>query len=246
MTIKYEKIKDDIRKKIFDGTFKPGDKIYSEEELKKIYGVSSTTVVKSLNDLVQEGLIIRKQGQGTYVRRNVMHKNMFMSEILDFSKAELKNEQSQVFFFERLGKEFGDYIGDFGKHDDYSLVTQIAYADGTPWKLQNRFLDRHQMTSEFKEGVEKGKSISKLLNLDHNMNNYPSKITIGIEQDLNKDHIIVRKLPKEHIDAIINKNISWLKVTNKISDYKGNFLILQTNYFDTDKYKIMLESPDLK
>lgn len=47
----------------------PGDKFYSESELKKEYNVSSITVIKALQELTQEGYLVRYQGKGTYVSK---------------------------------------------------------------------------------------------------------------------------------------------------------------------------------
>ncbi|HAP5358893.1 TPA: GntR family transcriptional regulator, partial [Enterococcus faecalis] len=55
MLPKYEIIKRDIIEKIESGEFSTGEKVYSEGDLKRKYNVSNTTVVKALNDLVNEG-----------------------------------------------------------------------------------------------------------------------------------------------------------------------------------------------
>lgn len=243
MTLKYQKIKDDIRDQIIEGTFKPGEKIYSEAELKAMYDVSSTTVVKSLNDLVQEGLLIRKQGQGTFVRRNVTHKNVFMSEKLNFDKNDLKTEYTDSYFFDDLNSEFNQFFDETINIEDYNLIMQIAYVNNTPWKIQNRFIKKSNLTENFKEKVLKGDSISKLLQLPENMSNYPSEIAIEVQQRLEADHLIVDLMPEEVKSRVIGKNISWLKVTSEIKTFEDEFLVLQINYFDSNKYKIILESP---
>ena len=79
-TPKYEVIKQDIIRMIEENEFKPGDKIYSEGELKKKYQVSNTTAVRALQDLVQGGYLIRRQGEGTFVRRNFKHRQVFVNE----------------------------------------------------------------------------------------------------------------------------------------------------------------------
>jgi len=63
----YIQIKNFIIDKIKDETFKPGDKVYSETDLKEKFNVSSTTVVKALNELVGEGYLERIQGRGSFV-----------------------------------------------------------------------------------------------------------------------------------------------------------------------------------
>ena len=94
MIAKYEIIKQDIIQMIEEKKFKPGDKIYSEGELKKLYNVSSTTVVRALQDLVLSGYLIRKQGEGTYVRKNFKHRRAFFDEGSPIIE-EVKNKYSE-------------------------------------------------------------------------------------------------------------------------------------------------------
>ena len=89
------RIDEDIIEKINTGEFEPGKKIYSEGELKKIYDVSSTTVVRALQDLVLEGYLIRCQGEGTYVRRNLRHKKVYFDEHGPLIKQDLNKETSE-------------------------------------------------------------------------------------------------------------------------------------------------------
>ena len=63
----YYQIREDLRRRIEAGQWKPGEAIPSEAELQEIYGVSRATVRQALSELVMEGLLIRKQGRGTFV-----------------------------------------------------------------------------------------------------------------------------------------------------------------------------------
>jgi len=63
----YYKLRESIREKILKGEYPPGSKIPSEQELAQKYKVSRMTVIRAINDLVQEGLLYRKQGKGTFV-----------------------------------------------------------------------------------------------------------------------------------------------------------------------------------
>lgn len=63
----YYKLRESIREKILRGEYPPGSKIPSEQELMQEYNVSRMTVIRAVNDLVQEGLLYRKQGKGTFV-----------------------------------------------------------------------------------------------------------------------------------------------------------------------------------
>ena|SRR3989442_62519 len=59
-----------MRNRIFNGTYKPSDRIPGEAELIKEFGVSRMTVRQALDHLADEGLIFRRQGVGTMVRED--------------------------------------------------------------------------------------------------------------------------------------------------------------------------------
>ena len=65
----YHQLKEIIKEKIELGKWLPGDKIPSENELCKMYEISRNTAIKALDDLVQEGLLHRVQGKGTFVSK---------------------------------------------------------------------------------------------------------------------------------------------------------------------------------
>jgi len=61
----YRRLSDDLRAEI--AALKPGDKIASEPDLAQRLNVSRFTVAKAIEGLVDEGLLVRRQGKGTYV-----------------------------------------------------------------------------------------------------------------------------------------------------------------------------------
>lgn len=63
----YVQIEDTIRHNIATGEWKPGEKIPSEASLNEILGVSRMTVRGVLNSLVEDGLLYRVPGKGTFV-----------------------------------------------------------------------------------------------------------------------------------------------------------------------------------
>ena len=66
-TPKYIQIENTLRSEIESGRFESGDLFYSNAELIERFGVSSITVIHAVNDLVNEGLLVRYQGKGTFV-----------------------------------------------------------------------------------------------------------------------------------------------------------------------------------
>ncbi len=60
-------IKEILQEMIENEVLKPGQSIPTERELCVIQGVSRMTVNKAIMSLVNEGLIYREQGKGTFV-----------------------------------------------------------------------------------------------------------------------------------------------------------------------------------
>ncbi len=58
-----------LRKEIQSGRFKQGDPFLTERQLQERFGVSSTTVRRAIQTLVQEGYLYRRVAKGTFVRR---------------------------------------------------------------------------------------------------------------------------------------------------------------------------------
>lgn len=56
-----------IKEKISAGKLGPGDKLYSENEMSAMFGVSRQTVRRAIGTLENEGLVERIQGSGTYI-----------------------------------------------------------------------------------------------------------------------------------------------------------------------------------
>lgn len=63
----YHQLKLALEEAIKRRVYKPGDRLPSEPELMRQYGISRITVRQALDDLEAEGLIVRRHGKGTYV-----------------------------------------------------------------------------------------------------------------------------------------------------------------------------------
>ena len=63
-----DQVCDQLKKLMFDGVLKPGDKIGSENELCNSFGVSRVTIREALMKLTAMGLLESRYGSGTYVR----------------------------------------------------------------------------------------------------------------------------------------------------------------------------------
>lgn len=69
MTMQYAKIRDELEQQIISGRFKPGDKLPTEIELSKKYKTARGTVARALGELENRGLLNRRRGAGTFIRK---------------------------------------------------------------------------------------------------------------------------------------------------------------------------------
>jgi len=138
----YQQLMRQIKNDIAAGVYPAGARIPSEQALCAAYRVSRVTVRKAMLDLVQEGLLVRRQGKGTFVAdarlmRDLQHITSFSdacrrqgressSRIVDRKREAARKEDA-----ERLGiPEGGEVIEMCG----------LRMCDGEPVMLEfNRF-----------------------------------------------------------------------------------------------------------
>ncbi|MBL4702114.1 MAG: GntR family transcriptional regulator [Phycisphaeraceae bacterium] len=66
---KYQRVKRQLIQKIESGKFPPGSPFPSEHQLLKLYDVSRPTLIRSLQELVNDGYLTRQRGKGTFVAK---------------------------------------------------------------------------------------------------------------------------------------------------------------------------------
>lgn len=65
----YTQVKENLRERILDGSYKAHAQLPAESELSSIFGVSRITVRQALSDLQKEGVIFKIPGKGTFVSK---------------------------------------------------------------------------------------------------------------------------------------------------------------------------------
>lgn len=68
----YLQISEILRNQIRNGKYLAGDLLPSEHDLMVDYSVSRNTAQRAIEDLVRDGLAIRKQGKGTFVPKSIV------------------------------------------------------------------------------------------------------------------------------------------------------------------------------
>src|SRR5207244_1562317 len=79
----YVQVREALRERLLAAEWGPEQPLPTEENLVEQFGVSRATVRQALADLVQEGLIVRRAGLGTF--RREPHMVLRMERFLSFS-----------------------------------------------------------------------------------------------------------------------------------------------------------------
>jgi GntR family transcriptional regulator len=80
----YQKLRDILRKQVEEGRFLPGQAIPSERNLCQQYQISRITVRQAIAEMINEGILYRQQGKGTFVAPRKV--NQGLSRIVTFRR----------------------------------------------------------------------------------------------------------------------------------------------------------------
>ncbi|MBC2578321.1 GntR family transcriptional regulator [Peptostreptococcus russellii] len=138
---KYERIFASIVEKIETGVFKEGEQVYTEKEIKDLYGVSSTTAVRVLSELENSGYIFRVQGKGSFVSKTLVNKKVSFTESNNFHKyfKDTVVETSRVIGVEIVqDREFCKKIG--MPVSQLLKITRVKYIGDVAWAHQTNYI----------------------------------------------------------------------------------------------------------
>lgn len=93
----YAQLADTLKNKIYSGEYAMGDSLPSEKTMATQYGISHFTVRKALDVLEKEGVIIRMQGKGTFVKAPQLTVDLHsMGSFSSIAKGRNSNVRSRI------------------------------------------------------------------------------------------------------------------------------------------------------
>jgi len=129
----YLQICDLIREKINSGKLSPGNRVWSEHDIMKKFHVSRNTAQKAIETLVNEGIVSRVQGKGSFVKQ---------------PKVDYGLQQLASFTEETFGKGLkptSKVICFIREHPDYHHANNLKISDND-WVFK---LERLRMADEY-------------------------------------------------------------------------------------------------
>lgn len=79
----YHQVAGQLRAAITDGRLQPGDALENEIDLAHRLSLSRPTVRQAIQELVRQGLLIRRRGIGTTVANRVVHRQVELTSLFD-------------------------------------------------------------------------------------------------------------------------------------------------------------------
>jgi GntR family transcriptional regulator len=139
-----EQVEELLRGRIRDGTYTPGSRIPSESELSDEFGVSRATVRTVLAKLAVNGLILRKQGDGTYVNLHVREIGTHLGNLWEFVRIietnGFKPTIKSLAIEKKAASEKEAAALAIEPGDELLSMTRLFYADERPVILANNVL----------------------------------------------------------------------------------------------------------
>lgn len=131
-----DQVEEHLRGRIRDGFYTPGSRIPSESELSEEFGVSRATVRTVLSKLAVNGLVLRKQGDGTYVNARVRDVNAYPGNLWEFAHIiETNGYQPSIkplAIEKKIATEKEAIALAIEPGDELLLLTRLFFADNKP------------------------------------------------------------------------------------------------------------------
>lgn len=166
---KYLILENDILEDIKSGKLKPGDKIAPESVLKKKYNISTITVRKAFNDLINAGYLYGIQGLGTFVSKAQINRN---ATALDFYKdltdRGIKTKLEILEISKCKDKKIRSIL-EVDEDDVVYCIPRIRYSNGEPIAYQTSYI-----TGLSEKDIKKCKNIKSFYAYLRNYNLEPS------------------------------------------------------------------------
>lgn len=144
MKTKYRRIYEDTRESIVNGTYKSGDQLPDEISVCEKYDCSRMTVKKAYDMLVQEGMIYRKQGLGSFVLSfpaDTGQVNLQERELLGFTRSTHGKATTKIIHFRLIfaPKDIAEKL-DIRENEPLYDILRVRGVDNKPYVLEHTYM----------------------------------------------------------------------------------------------------------
>jgi len=152
----YVQIREALRGEIRTKKLSPGQKLPSEDEFATQFGVSRMTVRQGISDLLDEGLLYRRHGVGTFVAQpQVSRDHTSLTNFFESAKANNIEGTMRVLVADilparqKVAKALGLNEGELTVH-----IKTLRFADGIPVTVHDAYVPYSHFSKLLQEDLE--------------------------------------------------------------------------------------------
>ncbi len=230
----YLQLYDTIKSKIDSGEYKVGEKIPSEAQLSENYGISRITVRSALEQLVNENILVKKHGKGTYVSMPVYVESTLNEVRGSFTKSCIKmGKVPKTSLLSVQRKRAGKYISkQLGVNEDDLIIVikRVRCIDDIPSVLEIDYF-RKEYDFMIQSDIENNSLLDLL------------RKHTGIVASTFNDVMEIKHANKEQSVALnCMIGAALLLVSQTVTDDKDQIIYFNEQYIRSDIYKYAVSS----
>lgn len=135
----YIQLKNELLKDI-RSNYKPSDLLPAEGKLEKYYKVSRITVRRAIEELEKEGILVKKQGKGTFVKeQKILYDANAIGSLTQRLQKQNHILKTKLIEFEVIEGEH--YVKDLLKCNTLLCIKRFRVFDDVPFALMKNYLD---------------------------------------------------------------------------------------------------------
>ncbi|MBD1382832.1 GntR family transcriptional regulator [Metabacillus arenae] len=222
----YYQIKELIREKIENGNWKSGDKIPNEVDLAKNFKVSRSTMRQAILELVNEGILTRKKGVGTFVS-----KPKFEGNFITFSyPEELGTKHTPISIKAIEGTSGKLKVLNLKGHEKVYEIIRLRFFNEEPAAIENSYIPVGLVPDLLDNNLE-----GRLVDL------ITEKYGIIMTKYKNSiEPVLLDSFEAKVLE--VKQNQPALKITKLLMTPQGTPVMLSTSIFRGDRCKLLFSS----
>lgn len=225
----YYQIKEILLEMIENEELKCGDMIPTERELCEIQGVSRMTVNKAILELVNQGILYREQGKGTFVAKpKEKHQLKYLKSFTEEMREQGLNSDVKILSFEvkEATKQVKTMLNMKEEDNRVIEIKRLRISDNEPVAIETAFIP-HKLCPDLTREMIEGKSLYNVFREKYNYHPSMAKQTI--------EPIMLNEYERELLNE---PSTSLALLFNRNTYTKDGIHIEYTNaIYRSDKYK---------
>lgn len=204
----------------------------TEAELASRFGMSRGTVVKAIDTLVAEGIVIKRQGAGSFVALPALHRRS--SRLMSFSEtvhAQGRTSSQKVISYSRADNE---QARAYGVHESSMLLVRLRLVDGVAATIHRSFIPERVL------GRLSAEKLGQLLKGEASL--YAAFEEAGITIGRGSEHVSARLATLAEAETLnIPRPSALMVVIRQSYDPEGHLIEAAEAVYHADYYTYDLE-----